>query len=222
MLTPTSLLTADAGYHSEEHLKALEAMNTQALIADNRMRQRDPRFDSQDHHKAKPDPLYDKSARLKEPTKYRSADFNYDPVAQTCVCPAGNSLYHHGKHCVIGDFISVRFRGAQRDCGPCTHRERCLRHPDKSKTRQVAFFLGTAPNRPASHTDRMKKHIDSPKGRERYGQCFATVAPVFGNLRYNKRLSRFTLRGRTKVNAQWQLFCLVHNIEKLANLRHLA
>jgi hypothetical protein len=43
------------------------------------------------------------------------------------------------------------------------------------------------------------------------------VEPVFGNLRANKRLDRFTLRGRTKVDAQWKLYCLVHNIEKLAN-----
>jgi hypothetical protein len=46
---------------------------------------------------------------------------------------------------------------------------------------------------------------------------FATVEPVFGNLRYNKGLNRFTLRGRQKVDGQWKLYCLVHNIEKLAN-----
>lgn len=42
------------------------------------------------------------------------------------------------------------------------------------------------------------------------------MEPVFANLRHNKRLTRFTLRGRDKVNAQWHLYCLVHNIEKLA------
>lgn len=45
---------------------------------------------------------------------------------------------------------------------------------------------------------------------------FATVEPVFGNLRHNKRLDRFTLRGRSKVDAQWTLDCLTHNIEKAA------
>ena len=29
-------------------------------------------------------------------------------------------------------------------------------------------------------------------------------------------MSRFTLRGRAKVSTQWQLYCLVHNIEKIA------
>lgn len=55
------------------------------------------------------------------------------------------------------------------------------------------------------------------KGRVLYGRRFATVEPVFGNVRHNKRLDRFTLRGRRKVNSQWQLYCLVHNIEKLAH-----
>jgi len=44
------------------------------------------------------------------------------------------------------------------------------------------------------------------------------------HLRHNKRLNRFNLRGKgfnlrgkDKVNAQWHLYCMVHNIEKLAH-----
>jgi len=40
---------------------------------------------------------------------------------------------------------------------------------------------------------------------------------VFGNIGTTKRLNRFSLRGKKKVQGQWQLYCLVHNIEKLAN-----
>ena len=45
-----------------------------------------------------------------------------------------------------------------------------------------------------------------------------TVEPVFANLRHYKRLSRFTLRGVARVFMQWNLYCLVHNIEKLGHL----
>jgi hypothetical protein len=31
-------------------------------------------------------------------------------------------------------------------------------------------------------------------------------------------MGRFTLRGKKKVNTQWQLFSLVHNIEKIATV----
>ena len=81
--------------------------------------------------------------------------------------------------------------------------------------RQVAFFDGKTTSA-GSHTERMKRDRQR-EGRRRYGQRFATVEPVFANIRHNKRLNRFTLRGRHKVDTQWKLYCLVHNIEKLAH-----
>jgi len=63
----------------------------------------------------------------------------------------------------------------------------------------------------------MKQRIDSEAGREQYGRRFTTVEPVFANIRHNKRLDRFTLRGSAKVDTQWKLYCMVHNIEKLAH-----
>ena len=42
------------------------------------------------------------------------------------------------------------------------------------------------------------------------------MEPVFGNIRHNKRLHRLNHRGHIKVNTQWNLYCMVHNIEKLA------
>ncbi|MFQ5825479.1 MAG: transposase, partial [bacterium] len=41
--------------------------------------------------------------------------------------------------------------------------------------------------------------------------------PVFANIRSQKRLDRFTLRTKTKVNIQWTLYAIVHNIEKIMN-----
>ena len=63
----------------------------------------------------------------------------------------------------------------------------------------------------------MKIKIDSDAGRKIITRRFATVEPVFGNLRGNKRLNRFTLRGATKVDGQWKSYCMMHNIEKLAH-----
>jgi Transposase DDE domain len=40
--------------------------------------------------------------------------------------------------------------------------------------------------------------------------------PVFGKIQ-NKGLRRFTLRGKQKVDTQWKLFTLVHNIEKIGH-----
>ncbi len=44
-------------------------------------------------------------------------------------------MYRHGRG-VINGYAVVRFQGAQRDCVPCAHRDRCLRTPAKTKTRR--------------------------------------------------------------------------------------
>ncbi|WNZ58529.1 transposase [Microbulbifer sp. MKSA007] len=51
-----------------------------------------------------------------------------------------------------------------------------------------------------------------------YGHRMSVVEPVFKSIGTNKRLNRFSLRGKSKVQGQWKMFCLVHNIEKL--MRH--
>jgi len=217
LCTPDTLITADAGYHSDANLKALAQANRPALIADNQMRKRDERFKDQTRHKAQPDPLYDKAHPKKTAGHYRPKDFDYDPDAGTCICPAGKSLYQNGANCNHNGHLAVKFQGALRDCGPCTQRGNCLRKPETTKTRQVSFFYGKTPSGKVSYIDLMKRAIDSERGRRLYGGRFATVEPVFGNIRYNKGLDRFTLRGQRKVDTQWKLFCLVHNIEKLAH-----
>lgn len=221
MLQGTSLITADAGYHSEANLKALADRKIDALVADNKMRKRDERFADQDRYQQQPDPLVNKADPDDGKRLYRPRHFHYDPIRQTCICPAGKHLYRNGKHCITRGFTAVKFHGAKRDCVPCTHRAKCLRHPHKTPARQVSFFSGKANKVKDNVVDRMKQRIDSREGRALYGGRFATVEPVFGNLRHNKGLDRFTLRGKAKVDAQWKLFCLVHNIEKLAHYGYL-
>ena len=109
----------------------------------------------------------------------------------------------------------MKFRSAKRDCKDCALRDRCMRNPHKSETRQVVFFLGRRQDHAPSYTARMRQKIDSDEGRYRYSRRLGIVEPVFAHIASAHRLRRFGLRGRAKVNIQWQLFCLVHNIGKL-------
>jgi transposase len=221
--TPDTVITADAGYHSEANLKALAEGGVPALIADGNMRRRDERFVTQDRYTTLPNPLHDKSKTARKPlTVFGPEDFRYDPVARTCVCPAGKFLYRKGARNVTGDHVGEHFRGTKRDCGPCTLRPQCLRTPETTPVRNVAFFRGRVSTARVNHSAQMRARIDAPEGRALYAQRFAAVEPVFGNLRVNKRLDRFTLRGRQKVDTQWKLYCLVHNIEKLAHTGYAA
>ena len=213
--TDETIITADAGYHSEENLRGLCERAVPAMIADGLMRKRDPRFAGQARHKARPDPLYDKTPR-QSIVRFLPKDFTFDSVAGTCICPAGKKLYSTGSACSTNGRKHRKFQGAKRDCAPCKLRARCLRHPERTPTRQVAFFEKHQPS-PLPYTQIMKQAIDTDRGKALYGRRIATVEPVFANLRYNKRLDRFTLRTQPKVNTQWHLYCLVHNIEKLAH-----
>jgi transposase len=73
---------------------------TPALIADNGMRRRDERFKDQAKYKALPDPLYDKAHPKKGARHFRPQDFDHDPEAGTCICPAGKRLYQNGSNCI--------------------------------------------------------------------------------------------------------------------------
>ncbi|TAK82797.1 MAG: IS1182 family transposase [Betaproteobacteria bacterium] len=215
--TDQTIITADAGYHSEANLQGLHDAGVPALIADGLMRRRDERFADQARYKALPDPLYDKAATIKASSgKFLPSDFAYDSATGICICPAGKKLYSTGSACSTHGRKHHKFQGAKRDCVPCHLREQCLRYPDRTQTRQVAFFDKNQGS-PLRYTERMKRAIDSDRGRKLYGRRIAIVEPVFANLRHNKRLDRFTLRSQPKVNTQWNLYCLVHNIEKLAH-----
>lgn len=216
--SPDTLITADAGYHSEANLAGLSARNVDALIADPAMRERDARFAEQGKHTAKPDPLHDKSGPKKR-SVFGPADFVVAADQSHATCPAGERLYRNGKDCTVGAYRALKFRAPVSACRDCTLRKQCLRKPDTTPARQVAVLTRT---KVATHSEAMRARIDSESGRAQYARRLGTVEPVFGNLRYNKRLNRFTLRGRSKVDGQWKLFALVHNIEKWAHYRKAA
>ena len=98
-------------------------------------------------------------------------------------------------------------------CAPAV--PRCLRHPDRTPVRSIALFLGRVPGKQETYTARMKRKIDTDRGRHQYARRLGTVEPVFANINHVRHLKRFSLRGAAKVNSQWLLYCLVHNIGKL-------
>ena len=203
-------ITADAGYHSEDTLKKLADQNVDAYVADTLFRKRDPRFAQAYQHKP------EEKRRLPGERRsqwFQAKDFDFDPMTLSCKCPAGKSLKLSSKNAVIKGMKGVTFEGTREICGSCPLRVKCLRKPDVSTYRQVAFFHGRA-HEHYRHTAAMKQKIDSPRGRAIYSRRLGTVEPVFAHLR-GRGLHRFTLRSRRKVDTQWKLYCLVHNIQKI-------
>jgi transposase len=202
-------LTADAGYASENNMKYVFEAGIDAYIADTQFRKRDARFATAERHKAR------EREDRGTPRLFRPDDFLYDEAKRTCICPAGKHLYRNGANITIRGFVGMKFTAPLSACSPCGLRAQCLRHPEQTKVRQVVFFSGRTKASGEKFTTQMKRKIDSALGKRIYQRRLATVEPVFANLRAAKRLDRFTLRGKIKVNSQWLLYCLVHNLGKI-------
>ena len=202
---------SDSGYHSESTLAALAQSNVNALVADTGFRSRDPRFAEAYKHKP---PEKSRKPGERHSKWFQTADFEYDPQARTCRCPAGKMLRPTGVDASIKGRYGAHFRGVKATCQACPLKVQCIRKPDISPYRQVTFFDGTKVRETHPHTQAMKARIDTREGRLLYSRRLGIVEPVFGNL-HSKGLRRFTLRSRRKVDAQWKLFAMVHNIEKL-------
>ena len=199
-------LVGDAGFHTEENMKQLAEQQIDAYVADPHLRQRDPRFANAKQHK---------QANKKKAGRYKPKDFLYDPGKRTCICPAGNKLYLKNQNFMVDGRQAVCFQGRATDCRTCMLRGRCLRNETQKTARQVCFFAGTVDEKSESFTKKMIRKIDSYKGRIIYGFRIGIIEPVFGNIKSNLGLFRFTLRGRLKVGIQWKLFNIVHNLGKI-------
>jgi Transposase DDE domain len=197
------ILSADSNYHSEENLKTCAQEQLDAYIPDSHFRHRDPRFATQARHQP---PLDEKGDE-----KFTEADFTYDQAQDYYRCPGGKVLKLRARRHQVENNLYRRYEAEEADCRGCPLREQCLQTPE-ARRKHLAILIGKATE---TLSQKMSAKIDTPEAREIYGQRLAIVEPVFGNLRSQKRLDRFTLRGKVKVSIQWMLYCMVHNIEKI-------
>lgn len=206
-----AVLTADCNYHSETNLAACEHYGVDAYIPDNHFRSRDPRFATQERHRAR---HRQEGARLEvKKIQVQLSDFHHDPASDTYQCPQGKNLTLQSSGHRTGDGLTYRrYRSKARDCEGCPLKAKCIARGGQRKS--LAIPVG---NQPGTRTARMRQKIDTLEARKLYARRSSIVEPVFGNIRFNKKLDHFTYRGLKKVSVQWSLYCLVHNIEKLAH-----
>src|ERR1035437_7325649 len=70
----------------------------------------------------------------------------------------------------------------------------------------------------ATRTDRMRRKLQTQVGRAIYAARKAIVEPVFGQIKQARGFRQFLLRGLDKVQGEWALVCMAHNILKLHRL----
>jgi len=190
---------ADTGYFSENNLAYASEMKLDAYIPDQFFRKRDDRFKDKDRF----NPDAEKT--------FKRDDFRYDSSKDCIVCPNGNELVPSKQKKKVKNFTYKRYIGKKSFCSKCPDRTKCLRN---EKVRYRIFQIAID-DEGREYTKEMIKKIDALEGRDIYSKRMGIVEPVFANIRTHKKMNRFTLRTKEKVNIQWLLFCIVHNISKI-------
>jgi transposase len=88
---------------------------------------------------------------------------------------------------------------------------------DKHDQRPGPCPRGPLPNG-ATRTERMRRKLQTKAGRAIYAARKAIVEPVFGQIKQARGFRQFLLRGLEKVQGEWALVCMAHNVLKLHRL----
>ena len=200
---------ADSGYCNAGTLDYLEQRQIDGYVADHGFRSRDPRFADAGRYKPST------TDKIRTKSRFTTEDFQADIENRTCVCPAGKTMWLKCARARIVNRIFMQFQAHQSDCAGCELRAQCLRSSKQKGARQVNIPLAVLPRVEVGVLARMKAKIDSAKGRHIYSRRLGIVEPVFGNIRETLGLHRFTLRGKKKVDGQWKLMTMLHNMLKI-------
>ena len=65
----------------------------------------------------------------------------------------------------------------------------------------------------------MRRLLATDTGRELYAKRHKVIEPVFGQIKFNRKIDRFQRRGRGAVRSEWRLAAATHNLLKLHNYR---
>ena len=190
-------VVADTNYFTGDNARFLLTSTLDGYLPDNQFRNRDERF----HDRSR--------ARRAAHRRFTRGNFIYEHHTDSYCCPADKRLNLHTRT-AVGGRPGKSYRANPSDCGACQLASRCL----SSRGIRRTLFIGEGAI--DTYAQRMRDKIDSPAARRVYSWRMGIVEPVFANITADKKMSRFTLRGRAKVRIQWLYFALVHNIEKIA------
>lgn len=73
----------------------------------------------------------------------------------------------------------------------------------------------TRPGWDGGRYDWMRTLLTSDQGREIYEKRHKVIEPVFGQIKFNRKIDRFLRRGRAAVRSEWRLAAMTHNLLKL-------
>ena len=185
-------VVADAGYGSEQNYEYAENENIEAYIKYNYFHKEQKR--SHKNNIFLPSNLY------------------YNKSGDYLVCPMGQHMKFIGignRESDLGYKYKVSIYQAQ-NCNGCPMRGQC--HKGKSNRRiELNHKL-------IAYRKQAKERLTSEKGL--YHRSKRPIEPeaVFGQIKFNNKFNRFTLRGLDKVELEFGLVVISHNLRKIVQI----
>ena len=132
------------------------------------------------------------------------SNFAYNQQNDYYICPQGKKLhfervYEHKKKKQKSRVYTTK------DCFICPLKQACTKGNRRYIHRELREPL----------REKARQRLDTWEGKALYRKRMQSIEPIWGNLKENKKIRRFNLRGKEKVNAEFLLHCLSHNITKI-------
>ena len=185
--------TTDAGYGSEENYELLEQKQMGAFLK-------------------YPSWYAEQSGKIADKT-YNKYNWTYEEEGDYFICPQGRKLpflenaERHNKNGFKQSFKVYECESCQ-DC-PVFKDCRGERASEQSNRR-----VNINENLEA-HKAKAKEKLASEQGKEKRSKRGTEVETPFGNIKYNMGHRRFILRGLEKVNIEFLLLAIAHNLRKV-------
>ena len=143
----------------------------------------------------------------KEKSPYHQNKFKYNPQNNTYICPEGKELKF------VRNRYDERYKQVAKvyecnSCGICSKKPMCT----KSNLRTIN--IETREELRA----KMRERLNTDEGKAEYKKRQYIIEPIFGHFKFNLKYTMFQLRGKKKVDGEYKLMCLSHNIKKIFHL----
>ena len=179
---------ADASYGSEENYAFLESNSIESYVKYNW-------FDKEQKSKFKKD-------------LSRVENLYYNEEEDYFVCPMGQKMYRKRTYIekTPSGYRQEKRVYAAQNCKGCPVRGLCHKSI-RNRELQVSIKL-------RKYKEKVKAYLLSESGIKYRKQRSVDVETVFGQIKQNKGFRRFLLRGLEKVNIEFGLVAIAHNLQK--------
>jgi len=150
-----------------------------------------------------PDDTYQSRHRGKPVGPFDKDNFLYNPKDDVFICPQGKVLtYWYRKREKRGDYRVYRYG----KCTECPHFGQCT----KSKRGRSIWRRQVD-----GKVKAMREKLDTEAGKQIYAKRKYIIEPVFGQIKAAMGFTGFHLRGLSKVNLEFMLISIAHNLRKM-------